>query len=115
MLTVLFIALKRLFYGDGGYLLRKNLKSPRRILVTRLQHLGDVAVFLPFLSSLRKAYPEAKIFALSKHKTGYELLRRCPFLDGVFRSERWGFFDKVGLWWWMWNNPVNLFVVSTQD
>ncbi len=47
---------------------RKRLPKdffPKRILVVKLDHIGDVLLATPVFSNLRKAYPEAEIHALT--------------------------------------------------
>ena len=53
--------MQRLFY-------RKTLPSdfaPKRILVVKLDHLGDVILATPVFSNLRRAYPDAELHALT--------------------------------------------------
>ena len=54
-------AVQRLFY-------RKRLPKdfvPKRILVVKLDHLGDVLLATPVFSNLRQAYPNAELHALT--------------------------------------------------
>lgn len=53
---------------------------PRRILVVRLDHLGDVLFARPALAALRRAHPQARITALVS-PAGAELLARDPAVD----------------------------------
>ncbi len=39
--------------------------SPKRILVVKLDHIGDVLLATPVFSNLRRAYPDAEIHALT--------------------------------------------------
>jgi ADP-heptose:LPS heptosyltransferase len=55
------------------------------IVVTRLQNIGDMLVFIPALRLLRKALPEAHITLLAKHAQGIEIVRRCPYIDEILR------------------------------
>lgn len=50
-----------LFYGKR---LPKNF-TPKRILVVKLDHLGDVLLATPVFSNLRQAYPDAELHALT--------------------------------------------------
>ncbi|MCY4553767.1 MAG: lipopolysaccharide heptosyltransferase II [Candidatus Poribacteria bacterium] len=54
-------AVQRLFYGKR---LPENF-APKRILVVKLDHLGDVLLATPVFSNLRQAYPNAELHALT--------------------------------------------------
>lgn len=54
----------------------------RRILVIRLDLLGDVALSLPAIRSLRAAYPEARIDMVVR-PAALAIARACPAIDGV--------------------------------
>ena len=54
-------AVQRLFYGKR---LPKNF-APKRILVVKLDHLGDVLLATPVFSNLSQAYPDAELHALT--------------------------------------------------
>lgn len=63
--------------------------SPRRILIVRLSHLGDVVHALPVFHALRAAHPEAEIgWAVQPEFAG--LLDGLPGLARIF------FFDRQG-------------------
>ncbi|MBK7874339.1 MAG: glycosyltransferase family 9 protein [Planctomycetes bacterium] len=64
-------------------------KSPRRILLVRLSHLGDVVHALPVFHALRAAHPEAAVaWAVQKEFAG--LLRGLPGLARVIEFDRRG-------------------------
>jgi ADP-heptose:LPS heptosyltransferase len=72
---------------------QKNF-TPNKILVVRLDQVGDVIQALPFFSSLRKKYPTAKIYALCARATEF-LLNNNPDVDGVFTVEgSWFYREK---------------------
>ena len=54
-------AVQWLFYGKR---LPKNF-TPKRILVVKLDHLGDVLLATPVFSNLHQAYPDAELHALT--------------------------------------------------
>jgi len=65
------------------------VKSPRRILIVRLSHLGDVVHALPVFHALRAGYPEAELgWAVQPEFAG--LLEGMPGLERVIRFERKG-------------------------
>ncbi len=69
--------------ATGGRGLRPDpqvLSHPRRILVVRLDHLGDVLFARPALAALRRAHPRARITVLVS-PAGAELLARDPAVD----------------------------------
>ena len=43
-------------------------KNPRNILIIKVWALGDTINFLPTIDSIKKKYPEAKIWALAKNR-----------------------------------------------
>ena len=107
-----------------------DLRPFQNILILRTSALGDIVHALPFLSSLKKAYPEKKFFWLAKSPYA-PLLEDNPYLEGFIpftsflnigrlaRGKRWEVcFDLQGLWRsaviplilriphrWGWSNP----------
>jgi ADP-heptose:LPS heptosyltransferase len=63
-----------------------------RILVIRLDRVGDLALSTPVFSILRKTYPQADISALVKSGNA-EILRNNPAVDNVFVYK--GFWQSV--------------------
>src|SRR5689334_20878984 len=58
--------------------------SPQqRILVTRLDKLGDFIVFAPFLRELRRNYPNSNISLVAGEHVA-PLAVPCPYVDDVF-------------------------------
>ena len=60
----------------------RTRKENFRILVIRLDRLGDLALTLPALDALRKQYPDASISLMTRPATK-ELLEGHPWLDEV--------------------------------
>jgi len=56
-------------------------KDPAKILVIRIDHLGDNINSVPLIRCLRKKYPCAKISVLTD--TGKFLWENCPYIDEV--------------------------------
>ena len=56
--------------------------APRRILVVKLDHLGDVLLATPVFSNLRQAYPDAELHALTGTWSRV-VLERHPDVDKV--------------------------------
>ncbi|MBX9789031.1 MAG: glycosyltransferase family 9 protein [Pirellulales bacterium] len=90
------------------------LASPRTIVVTRQQCLGDMLVFLPTLEKLRERFPEARLIVLAKHTSGRELLTGAPLVDEVLVAGS-GFRDKLRVIRELRRRHVDLFVISAQD
>jgi heptosyltransferase-3 len=59
---------------------------PRRILLTRVQNLGDSVVFLPTIHRVRAALPDAVIDVLSGTGAGEAVFRMCPAVDGLVKT-----------------------------
>jgi len=91
------------------------LRRPKRILLTRLQNVGDMIVFLPTIRAFRKAHPDAKIRLLVKHPGGAAIVEECPDLDGLIRVRGKGLKNKIRLIREIRNFRPDLFVISTQD
>ena len=56
--------------------------TPKRILVTKLDHLGDVILATPVFSNLRQAYPNAELHALTG-RWSRTVLERHPDVNKV--------------------------------
>ena len=68
--------------------------DPRRILIARLSHLGDVVCALPLFHAVRAAAPTAQIaWVVQPEFAG--LLQSLPGLDRVFKFDRRG---RVSAW-----------------
>ncbi len=68
--------------------------NPQRILVIKLDHLGDVLLATPVFSNLRRAYPAANIHALVG-EWGEVGLRNHPDVDKILRYNA-RFFRRLG-------------------
>ena len=71
-------AVQWLFYRRA---LPKDFR-PKRILVVKLDHLGDVLLATPVFSNLRQAYPDAELHALTGAWSRI-VLERHPDVDKV--------------------------------
>lgn len=56
--------------------------EPKRILVVRLDEIGDAVLNVPFLRGLRKLYPEAKITLVVKSAV-LNIMELSPYVDRV--------------------------------
>ena len=54
--------------------------APRRILIIRPDHLGDLILFSGGLRHIRNKWPSARI-TLCVRSYGMELFANCPFID----------------------------------
>ena len=61
---------------------RRGCPKPRRILVVKLDRLGDLVLCSPFLHGLRRLFPEAEI-TLAVRESLAELACLCPDVDSV--------------------------------
>lgn len=75
----------------------KPVKTPSRILVVQLDHLGDAILSSPVFSRLRDAYPHAKIDVLASlsNRAAFEI---NPNIDEVLTAERNWFERRSGGW-----------------
>lgn len=61
--------------------------QPRRILLTRVQYLGDCVVFIPTITAIRRSFPDACIHVLAGTGPGEAVFRMCPAVDEIVRTE----------------------------
>ncbi|MBI5191820.1 MAG: glycosyltransferase family 9 protein [Nitrospirae bacterium] len=123
MLTLLLISLYNLLYRlkndydvrTNNPIVQKLLASPRTIVITRFQHLGDTAVILPVIKALRNAYPSALIYILVRQNTGAELLKGCPWHNGLIILKGNTFRDKLTVFRTLRKIGIDLFIISTQE
>lgn len=76
----------------------KNIDDTNKILIVRLDEIGDVVLVTPFLRELRKNYPNAHITLIVKPQT-YNLVELCPYVDRILTFKRYqgrfGFFINI--------------------
>jgi ADP-heptose:LPS heptosyltransferase len=60
--------------------------APRRILIYRTDHLGDLILFSGALKHIRRRWPSAHI-SLAVHSFGRQLLANCPYVDSFVPCE----------------------------
>src|SRR4029079_8668912 len=63
--------------------------QPRRILVIKLRHIGDVLLLTPVFTSLRQAFPKAELCACVNQGTE-PVLTTNPHLSDIFTIPRTG-------------------------
>lgn len=68
------------------------LPAPRRILIVRLSHLGDVCHALPLYHALRKAYPDAEL-GWAIQPAFQDLVSSLPGMGPLFLFDRRGGFS----------------------
>jgi heptosyltransferase-2 len=67
---------------------RRTGREPFSILVIRLDDIGDVVLFTPFLRELRRLHPSARIGLVVKPLT-FDLVELCPSVDEVLVFRPW--------------------------
>lgn len=75
----------------GQLLLYKNkslTNCNKKILLIRLDEIGDVVLTTPLLREMRLNYPDAKITLIVKPQV-YNLVELCPYVDRVMTFERY--------------------------
>ncbi|QSH40449.1 glycosyltransferase family 9 protein [Lentisphaerota bacterium ZTH] len=85
------------------------------ILISRLQNIGDMLVFIPALRLLRKAFPEARITLLCKHPGGVEIVRNCPYYDDMIVVRNRSLKEKFRLIKEFRKRKLDYFIISPQD
>jgi len=77
-----------LFWGSGYRSYRShNIADAKRLLVIRLDAIGDVVLTSPFLRELRHAMPQAWITLVVSQKT-FNLVELCPYVNEVLALEQ---------------------------
>lgn len=76
-----------------------QMRQPlRKILVVRLDEIGDMVLTTPFLRELRRNYPYAEITLVVKPAV-YNLVELCPYIDkiNIFTKAngRWAVFQNI--------------------
>ncbi len=89
--------------------------QPLNILVTRLQNIGDMLVFIPAIRALRKSLPHAKITLLAKHAPGIEIVKDCPYIDDMIIVGGRGLKEKARLIFEFRRRRLDYFIISPQD
>lgn len=80
----------------AGSKLRPHTPSKlRRILLTRVQYLGDCVVFLPTIAAVKRAWPQARLDVFAGTSVGEAVFKMCPLVDRVVRTD-WG--SSRGAW-----------------
>ena len=64
-----------------------KIENPRRILVIRNDHIGDVVLSLPVLHAIRRVWPDAEITYLTGEYTK-EIVDRSPDLDKLIIQKK---------------------------
>jgi len=78
-------------------LFKKRFKKEdiKKILIIRVDEIGDVIVTTPLISTLKKEFPKSKLSVLVKEST-VELLKNNPNIDGIYVTKSW-FKEKISL------------------
>jgi len=69
--------------------LRHSAPTPRRILITRTDNIGDVVLTLPLAGYLKQLYPEAEIVFLCRRYAA-AVVAQCRHVDRVLTLEELG-------------------------
>jgi len=88
--------------GDRLFMskIRQNSRPQeiRKILLMRLDHLGDGILLVPMIKALRQTYPQAKIAAIFSREVA-QVFEGSPFLDRIWIWEKhWLSRDRRRLW-----------------
>lgn len=61
---------------------RSRIEEPKKILVIRLDHIGDVLMTTPFIKSLRRRFPNVSITVVVK-KWAFDVVKHNPCIDNI--------------------------------
>jgi len=81
--AVLLIALAR----RPGHERSHSVKQPRRVLILKLDEIGDAVLATPFLRELRRALPEAWVVLVTS-PAAHPILELCPYVDRIVQFRR---------------------------
>ncbi|MEI8247609.1 MAG: glycosyltransferase family 9 protein [Lentisphaerota bacterium] len=87
----------------------------KQVVVSRLQNIGDMIVFLPALKRLRENLPDARITLLGKHEGGIEIAKQCPWIDDIIVIQNRSLREKLRIIYKFRKMHIDLFIVSPQD
>lgn len=73
---------------------KKEVGSPRSVLLIRPGGIGDAVLLLPAIRTLKSAFPDASIDILAE-KRNSQIFQLCPFVDHLFRYDRLAEFRQV--------------------
>ena len=62
-------------------------KEIKKILIVRLDSLGDMVLSTPFIREIRRTYPHAHI-SLVVRKDVQELFELCPYINEIYGYEQ---------------------------
>jgi heptosyltransferase-2 len=85
----IFYLIGKLFYRLSGKVSQSDrieLSQIRKVLIIRLDEIGDVVMMSPFLRELRANLPESHISLVVKPDT-FNLVENCPYVNKVFTYE----------------------------
>lgn len=75
-----------------------NKSKINKILIIRLDEIGDVVMTTPFIRELRRNFPKANITLIVKSQT-FNLIELCPYVDEILTfnrySGRFNFFINI--------------------
>ena len=57
-------------------------KEPKSIIISRTDKIGDLVLSIPAISTVKKMYPNAKLYVLVR-KYNMEVVKGYTFIDGV--------------------------------
>lgn len=93
--------------------------SINRILITRMQGMGDVVCFVPTLRALREGFPRAKISILVGRYWSNELLQGCSFVDEIlyfqWSKESRKLINKLRFIKFLHQKKIDLVLASTEE
>lgn len=101
---------------EQGTILDKD--SIKKILVTRMQGMGDVVCFIPTLRELRRNFPDAKITILTGRSSGKDLAEDCPFVDEILFydvDKKSGILEKARFIMSLRQKKFDLIIASSQE
>jgi len=86
---------KPIIISDKDTITGLNIVNMKRILVIRLDEIGDVVLSTPFLRELRRNCPKAWITLIVKPEC-YALVETCPYINEVRLFNRNTIYSVVG-------------------
>jgi len=84
-----------IFFYKKIFKKRFKKEDVKKILIIRVDEIGDVVLTTPLISTLKMEFPKAKVCILVKKSTA-ELLKHNPNVDEIYITKSW-FKEKISL------------------
>lgn len=82
---------------SSAFIKRTQLKDIKKIMLIRLDGIGDIVLFTPVLKLFRERFPNAEISVLVS-SVGKMLLKSCPYIDVIIENDHFFKYEHEHQW-----------------